>query len=290
MKIYVNIPAGEEAGGCESLYQLVDAINNSGGYASIIWDRDIPNPVPVKYSHYNVRYGDNVENELNNWVIYPEVWTEKIHTFNNIKKAIWWLSVDNNHGKFTEWGNEEIYHIYQSFYAQNYVIKNGVKNHFYINDYISKTYLENEYSIEDKENFVLYNPVKGKEFTDQIIQNNPNVKFVPIQNLNEEGIINLLKKAKVYIDFGHHPGRDRIPRESAHLGCCVITNNRGSAGFYDDVVIPSKYKVDNIELVNEILKNCFEDYGDEIKNFQSYRDIIKKQKELLNDLVKKYFI
>jgi hypothetical protein len=290
MKVYVNIPAGEEAGGCESLYQLVDSINNCGGYASIIWDRGISNPVPNKYSHYNVRYGDQIEDDSDNWVIYPEVWTEKIHTFNNLKKAIWWLSVDNNHGKFTEWDNDEIYHIYQSFYAQNFIIERGGKNHFYINDYISKTYLENEYTIEGKENFVLYNPIKGKEFTVQIIQNNPNIKFVPIQNLNEEGIIDLLKRAKVYIDFGHHPGRDRIPRESAHLGCCVITNNRGSAGFYGDVVIPSKYKIDNIELVNEVLKTCFEDYENEIKDFQTYRDSIKTQKSLLNDSVKKHFI
>jgi len=290
MKVYVNIPASEEAGGCESLYQLVDSINNCGGYSSIIWDREVPNPVPTKYLHYNIKYGEPIEDNSDNWVVYPEVWTEKIHTFNNLKKAIWWLSVDNNHGKFTEWDNDEIYHVYQSFYAKNYIIENNGKNHFYINDYVSEKYLGNKYSAEDKEDFVLYNPVKGKEFTDQIISNNPDVKFVPIQNLTEAGIINLLKKAKVYIDFGHHPGRDRIPRESAHLGCCVITNNKGSAGFYDDVVVPSKYKIDNIESVNEVLKSCFSDYENEIQNFYLYREAIKKQKEQLHNLVKQYFI
>ena len=33
---------------------------------------------------------------------------------------------------------------------------------------------------------------------------------------------------QVYIDFGHHPGQDRLPREAVQCGCVVITGTRGS--------------------------------------------------------------
>jgi len=33
---------------------------------------------------------------------------------------------------------------------------------------------------------------------------------------------------QVYIDFGHHPGQDRLPREAVQCGCVVITGKRGS--------------------------------------------------------------
>lgn len=53
-----------------------------------------------------------------------------------------------------------------------------------------------------------------------------------------------MSKSKVYIDFGNHPGKDRIPREAAISGCIVITGKRGAAAFAEDVCIPETYKFD----------------------------------------------
>ena len=39
------------------------------------------------------------------------------------------------------------------------------------------------------------------------------------------------------MDFGFHPGQDRLPREAALLKNCIITNREGSAAFYKDVPI-----------------------------------------------------
>ena len=38
---------------------------------------------------------------------------------------------------------------------------------------------------------------------------------------------------------------NRIPREAAMCGCCVITNRNGSAANNVDVQIADKYKFDN---------------------------------------------
>lgn len=289
-KVYVNIPASAEAGGCESLYQLVDAINNVGGYATIIWDRNVMNPVPEKYKHYNIKWGEDIEENENNWIIYPEVWTEKIYSNNKLKKSIWWLSVDNNHNKFSKWDDDTITHFYQSYYALNHIQKNGGNRFLYLNDYISENYISQSHDINEKENIVSYNPIKGLDITTQIINNNPNVKFVPIIRMNESEITNLLKKSKIYIDFGHHPGRDRIPRESAHLGCCLITNKKGSSGYYNDITIPNKYKIDDISNVNDLIKNIFEDFESNYNEHSIYRSSIKNQKELLHNLCKQYFL
>ncbi len=291
MKVYVNIPAGEEAGGCESLYQLVDSINRCGGDAFVVWDRILNNPVPSKYMHYQIKVSHEIEDLGENWIVYPEVWTERIHTFQNLKKSIWWLSVDNNHGKFSEWENKAIYHFYQSFYAQDYLKQKGINEKaFYLNDYVSEKYLNNSFSINDKENIILFNPVKGREITNQIMEENQNFTFVPIVNLNEFQIIELLKKSKIYIDFGHHPGRDRIPREAANLGCCVITNKRGSAGFEGDIPILPKYKFDDYRNLNSIFQECFENYEIQLEDFNSYRAEIQNQKSILDKLVKSYFV
>ncbi|PRR81497.1 hypothetical protein CLLU_31270 [Clostridium luticellarii] len=100
-------------------------------------------------------------------------------------------------------------------------------------------------------------------------------------NVNE--IKQLLRKGKVYIDFGNHPGKDRFPREAAISGCCIITGKRGAAKFYEDIPISSKYKFnDNIANIDKIInsiKLCLNNYDNEIKNFQEYRNIIINEKE-----------
>ena len=98
-----------------------------------------------------------------------------------------------------------------------------------------------------------------------------------------EEIKNLMRKGKVYIDFGNHPGKDRIPREAAISGCCIITNRKGSAKFYEDVSIDEKYKFDddmkNIPNVIETINRCINNYDNEINEFENYRNLIEKEKE-----------
>lgn len=52
------------------------------------------------------------------------------------------------------------------------------------------------------------------------------LNFKPIINMTRDEVIRELQRAKVYIDFGNHPGKDRIPREAAILGCCAIVGKR----------------------------------------------------------------
>ena len=62
--------------------------------------------------------------------------------------------------------------------------------------------------------------------------------------------------AKVYVDFGNHPGKDRIPREAALCGCRVVTNLRGAAAYREDVELDDCLKFDESVppeiIVNEV--------------------------------------
>ena len=79
---------------------------------------------------------------------------------------------------------------------------------------------------------LLYNPKKGLDKVLPIIEQTPWLKWIPLINLTEEDMIAYMHLAKVYVDFGNHPGKDRIPREAAICGCCVITNREGSAAYW----------------------------------------------------------
>ena len=93
--------------------------------------------------------------------------------------------------------------------------------------------------------------------------------------MTPEQVNDTLRSAKVYIDFGNHPGKDRIPREAAMCGCCIITGKMGSAQFFEDVSINEEYKFEDIDEnlydVLDKIKYIFNNYNTEIEKFKQYR-------------------
>jgi hypothetical protein len=167
-------------------------------------------------------------------------------------------------------------HFCQSAYAYNFLENKCLKNVFYLTDMFDEKLLNVNFDIGIKKNIVAYNPSKGLPFTEHIIKaGGSDIVFVPIKNMTKFQVEELLKVSKVYIDFGNHPGRDRLPREAVLNGCCVITSLRGSAGFYEDVPILSNYKfsdsIDNVQLIVELINHIFEDYEASLKDFETYR-------------------
>lgn len=284
--IYILTPDHTEAGGIESIYQLADAINEQGGSAINIFNNKEDNPIPKRYLHYNLKYSDKFEDSSENIFIVPEIWTPKLAMTSNCQKAIWWLSVDHNYNQFHDFYNKDILHFCQSYYAVSYLQSKGNHDALLLNDWVPYT----DYISSLKENIVCFNPAKGKEITEKILKLNTDVEFVPLVNLSPEEVQSLLLKSKVYIDFGNHPGRDRIPREAAMLGNCVLTNRAGSAKFYSDLSIEYNYKHDTIENVGQVIKDCFDNYEVRIKDFDLYRNIISKQKEELYLRVRQLFL
>jgi hypothetical protein len=109
--------------------------------------------------------------------------------------------------------------------------------------------------------------------------------------MSSSEVSDLLNKAKIYIDFGNHPGKDRLPREAAISGCCVITNKNGSAKNKFDIPISSIYKLDDTSrsFFKEFESLALEILGDFVfhsSNFDEYRlKIFNEQKVFKNQVI-----
>lgn len=283
--IYILTPGNVVTGGVELLHQLSYKLNLLGFSSCIVYCNRQGEPAiyntPEIYEKYNSVVSEAVEDNENSIVVFPEVFLYKLSEIKKAKRVLWWLSVDNAAGyedDFTyAFADKSILHFSQSEYSTQYLIKNGVeKNRIYwLSDYINSEFLHIDKTIIDKDNIVVFNPRKGIEKTLELIRNSyGNIKWVALSGFTPVGMRDILQKAKVYIDFGNHPGRDRIPREATYCGCCLITNQEGSANNNIDIPIDEKYKIssetdtmDVLRLIHSILDN----YQIEVNNISEYR-------------------
>lgn len=315
--VYILCPPVYATGGTELLHQLCDALVTLGLDAYIFYWPKAKQPTSPAFNKYQIRITKNIEDEEKNVFIAPEIDNYKIFQYSKIQKVIWWLSVDNHfknkslmksnlklrllnfifrRKNFDVDMNDinSLTHFAQSQYALNFLISRGVQRSYLLSDYINDKFLSASFDPQLKEDIVLYNPKKGMAFTKKLIAASSNrYKWKAIENLTREGVFDLLKRAKVYIDFGNHPGKDRFPREAASQGCCIITNKSGSAGNEKDVAIKNDYKFEaNDNDIQEILitiEKCINDYDEKIQDFHTYRRKIAGEKQVFFNEVKSVF-
>lgn len=312
-KIYIAAPANYATGGPELLHQLAYKLKASGKQVYMYyWPADHENPVHENYRQYNLDYVVKVDDNPSNVLIVPEIQTRLLDCFKNVKKMIWWLSVDNyflsqpklkgliNRILLNTFGSQKYWffnkkfkfvdgHLVQSKYAEDVLVNYGLDKIYHLSDYLHDAFLKVETDLGKKQNIVVYNPKKGIKFTKKLMDSAPEIEFVPIENMTREQVVSLLQRAKVYIDFGFHPGKDRIPREAAFLGCCVITNQRGSAGNSEDLPILEEFKFDenanHVKKIIEKIHDCFDCYDQNVIKFDSYKiEIQCQEKEFENQM------
>lgn len=324
--IYVGCPAFNKTGGTELAHQLVREINELGGNAKILYydttvknNKENINPAFRKYVDSYSTITD-VNDIADNVLVAPEINVQMLDRFDNVQKVIWWMSVDNFlktngfsnavkfYGRFKSVKlllkrrisiskktlSNDVVHLYQSEYAKEFLANNGISNSRRLSDYLNDVYLDTtDVSFGNRENSVLYNPKKGIDFTKKLISAYPNYNWVPIQNMSNTEVRDLLLRSKVYIDFGNHPGKDRFPREAAISGCCIITGMDGSAKNNVDICIPEKYKIKaedkNIPRIISVVDDCLQSYNTKIDDFSQYRKVILSEKENFKDDVKNIF-
>ena len=129
---------------------------------------------------------------------------------------------------------------------------------------------------------IIYNPEKGRRHTERLRAANPDLDFIPVRNMTPQQVKELLAGAKLYIDFGHHPGKDRLPREAAMAGCCIITGRRGAAGNHVDIPIPEDYKLDEgrrdfPQAFRALATSIFDNFARHSRSFDGYREGIRNE-------------
>lgn len=296
-KFYVACPASFQTGGTEALHVLAFELRKLGVNAMMFY-RDVTPEQDIigeRFKCFNIPYVFEIEDNSQNILIVPEIWPTLLEKFKKLQKIFWWLSVDNYFvglksqptffKKKINFKDSSILHLAQSWYAWKFLEDKRVKRKAFLADYLRGDFFTKVPELTDKnrENIILYNPAKGIEITKQIIQNAPELNFAPLKEMTPIQIRDLCLKSKIYIDFGNHPGKDRFPREAAILGNIIITGNKGSAAFNEDIPILSCYKINqnkiDINYVVYLLKDCLKNYNKRIHDFSYYRQFIQLDKE-----------
>ena len=322
-KIYIISPGNIHSGGPELVHQLASQLlkmdyNVNMFYLPAHANFNPNDPVDPFYRKYHIPFTRNLEMSHKNILIVPESSSLNLYVSKNIRRIMWWMSVDNyvnnlcnilkkfkmnplesTMPKFFYFDPEDndIEHWVQSNYAKIFIKKNGIveKQIHKVRDYLNQAFLTRAANIDisKKEDIVAFNPVKGFEFTQKLLKVAPEINWQPIRDMTPEQVQHLLARAKVYIDFGHHPGRDRIPREAAVSGCCVITGRRGAAANPDDIAIDDSFKFNDtddnlIPIVNRI-KDIFANFKKNYDTHQKYREQIMREPREFEEDVKAAF-
>ncbi len=307
--IFVLCPSEVATGGPELLHQLCYKLNVFGYEAYMCYYGNPENPVNERYKKYKNKYVTKIINTEKFIIIMPEIIAQNMLSLVAKKLIIWWLSVDNfwNSLKYTSLNENEFFvaikgkdinsrfiHFVQSQYANNYLLQNGIKENeiFYLSDYLNDEFIKKSCS-EKKEQYrypnILYNPNKGYEFTSKIIKATPELNWIPLINYSPEEMRILMNRSMVYIDFGNHPGKDRIPREAVICGLCILTGRRGAAANEVDIPVSDEYKIldsdENIQQIIYKIKEMIENYEIEVKAFEDYKNlIIQEEVKFENDI------
>lgn len=280
MNFAIVCPSEYSSGGPEALHQLAHQINIYEQHKAFICyypfiDNGYKND---NYSEYLAPSVSRREIDESWVVVLPEVYPQLASEFGGSFICLWWLSAD--YGPVT--GDESIHlidlHIAQSEYGAKRAISNFGVQPLAVSDFINPIFCT-EFSCQ-KEAVVAVNPTKGSILIDQFEMDNPDIPLVRLESMTRLEVSKALEPCGIYIDFGAHPGKDRIPREAAMRKCVVFVKNSGAAIFDEDVPIGDFYKFNSVDEVSAKVKKVIEDGIYEHANKQrDYRHSIEKERD-----------
>jgi hypothetical protein len=312
-KVLVICPGNAMTAGPEALHQLVADLNRLGQPAEMVYhpfSRRFEPPAP--YRKYGVPVGTYAE-EAGTLIVFPEIFTTLALRAQKAEAAVWWMSVNNFTGvrygrpwrdrlrywKYVLKGKRPLRGVQalaplrnfaQSDYARDFLAGHGIAAPMLsdpIPFYTDPVYLQAlpaRLQAAQRADTILYNPSKGAPITAKLMAAYPQWRFRPLRGLDREQLAQAFLEAKLYMDFGHHPGKDRLPREAALHGCCVITARQGSAANSVDVPIPERYKLDVkapdfAQRFGEVAGAVLARFEDCSREFDAYRQVIAREPE-----------
>lgn len=284
LKMVVACPANVVTGGPEALHQLVHTANElSPGTAAIWYLPAIGRGAPDAYRHYECPAVQKPKIPPDALLVLPEIWPKIGKALSN-QRALWWLSLDNfgTHGQ-TELERITL-HLCQSFYARQ-ALPEALPT-MMLTDWVEIPAKPSLSRID----MIAVNPAKNAGLLEPFRQANADIPFVYLAGCGRQQVSQALHSARIYIDFGRHPGRDRMPREAALAGCVVLSTRHGAASCFDDMPLDDFFKFDSVEELNarvrEILAGPekFRAAQDDYRRWvQGQRDTFREEVRVLLD-------
>lgn len=310
------------SGGPENLCQMFSSFNKLGFETYFLWVKEI-SKVVKRYNNYDKQWYlcKDAENTFNTayssdygvnslfcniplnketLVILPELWADYVYFFDGAIQAIAWLSINNFYYadsilidsfiKQKKLDSCGCIHLAQAPWVKKILQTWGAES-FLIGDYISKIYLNESKSLKIQNTIAFY-PRKGGDLAKKFIESCSNYNFVPLVNLDQQGMIKVLDSAQIYIDFGDFPGKDRTPREALSRDCVIFIHNQNCATDFDSFPIDDYFRFTEEDISNgNLLKKVQEvllDYENMKKRQDFMRNQVLQEPELFEQRVKEF--
>ena len=303
MEVLIVCPANCTTGGPEALHAFASGLNKMDGIHARLWSWNITSypPQPAEYAAYGCEYVTDIPADFDGIIVYPEIWANHALDYPQYTRAVYWLGID----AYASWNlrdagaflaDDSIIHIAQSAYAYDFLRRLRVSRLLMCTDLLNADFYA-EYGEQERTNEVLYNPAKATPFQRRLMEACHGITFKPITGMTREQVIDAMHHAKLYIDFGKFPGRERMPREAILCGCCVVSSKIGAAAYYAD--FPHHYKFDSkdghiwaiVNTIHYVLHNfdtCSGDFEIARMRLRAERDLVPEQVKEVADAFQYY--
>lgn len=255
-------------GGPEAIHQLAYSLNCLGVDAKLAYLGEA-NPVQIApdrilcatpthpatmeiYRDYRPQVAPEIPLDPQTLVILPEVFAAQHAMLQNCGVAIWWLSIDNAiafnpalgepAGRAELFKRDDLIHLYQSVYAREWLRYNGARNLYDLSDYTSALFHSPQVAAPAPVAAASFNLQKGATLAEEFFAAHPRFNGLGLRGFSKAELRDIFAERLLYVDFGHFPGKDRMPREAAACGSIVFVRRQGAGAFYDDFPIADFFK------------------------------------------------
>jgi len=251
------------SGGPEAIHQAAQAFNEAGleadiayfgngGRVSVRGDQLVctppsSNPCLDVYAQYGPVACQGLPMRERHLVVLPEMLAGEFAVFKRASVAVWWLSVDNAFKTTTLLSRQAllrdrtVLHLHQSAYAEDFLRHGGVTSSP-LSDFTTPEFTDHEPLGPNSGPEIAYNPAKGADLAHRFFAAHQEHVPVPIEGMSRAETAQVFRRTAIYVDFGHFPGKDRMPREAAASGAVVFLRNMGAGGFHDDFPVPDVFR------------------------------------------------
>lgn len=290
-------------------------------------------PRVAQYEHYDAPEVPAVSDDPGVAVVFPEVYLEPVRALQRARPVCWWLSVDGSAlwsarterdnrrrlGRRTDpvlalrlvkqravrafWlprlRDPRVLHLAQSEYARLFLTERMDLAAHRVSDYLPELPESPPRAAADDADDaarpnVAYNPAKGSALVDAVRGVlGDRVGWTPIRGLDAAGVRAALEQAHVYLDLGHQPGKDRLPREAALAGAVTLVARVGAGANDVDVPVPAEHKIsyspDVARVAADTVLRVLGDLERSREMQAPYRDSIRDEKRRFHHEVRTVF-
>jgi hypothetical protein len=281
-----------------------------------------------QYEVYDAPEAPAIIDAPENVVVYPETYVYEMSGVKLARRMCWWLSIDNSLTFMAErmwhrsqatplekarqvavpyarmWKNRvnpgmlrkdrDVVHLVQSSYAWAFVATRFDVVPSLVSDYTPNAEFQGALEVPRHRQLVTYNPAKGGHIIEAVKAQCPSsIEWRPIVGMTRAEVVATLQSCGVYLDLGHHPGKDRMPREAALSGALSVVARRGSGAFFADVPVPWEHKItpgDGEVTAAAMLPRLIDNFDAEVAKQDGYRATILNERSRFKNEVEDVFV